>query len=521
MASTPADAIQAQIAAAKVELSEKKRNYNEAKQQVSDAEQRQLLRRQLDAIQEESAFYANLTTNNHRNRHLIDRDEWGPHKPGSSLAAARATDSIRRQAVQGQTVRAESAITCDDAVAKGEYVWKIHGMSWIRGALEQSQDTYAASEGLFQLHDDQFWFIYNPGRGAIESGAIENDCASLAIRHVADHEHGLFLAYRVYIKRKDGEFVQWGQQAYECHPDQDTSDMLFGPDVCDERQGLAKGIFGLSHEELLQSEWVEQDTLTVRFELEVRAHTGYDELPMKKAKVEVPEPSISSDFLGLLQNGKWSDVTFRVKGEAIKAHSLILCCRSEVFERQLCGGLQESISKEVVVEDCEPKAFKALLRFLYVDDFSHFEDCMQDVLMAKESSGTEEDASPAERKNSGVGPQIAFLQDVLSASHKYQLPRLSLWCEKQLCERTTVAEACLVLCQAHLCEAQQLEEICLKLIKDNMEQVVSTQDFKHLTAQWPEVLLKIALFGSGVSASKAASAVAEQQTLLRKRKRES
>lgn len=387
-------------------------------------------------------------------------------------------------------------------------------MSWLKGALDQSQDSYAASEGLFQLHDDQFWFIYNPGRGA-----IENECASLAIRHVADHDHGLFMRYKIYIKRNDGEFVHWGPEAYECHPDQDTSDMLFGPDVCDERHGHAEGIFGLSHEELLQSKWVDQDTLTVKFELEVRAHTGYDELPMKKAKVVVPEPSIASDFLDLLQSGKLSDVTFRVKGEAIKAHSLILCCRSEVFERQLCGGLQESISKEVLVEDCEPQAFKALLQFLYIDDFAHFEDYMQEALMPKGSTGAEEVVP--ERKDGGVGPQIAFLQDMLSASHKYQLPRLSLWCEKQLCERATVADACLVLCQAHLCEASQLEEVCLKLIKDNMEQVVSTQNFKQLTAQWPEVLLKVALFGSGVSAGKAASAVAEQQTLLRKRKRES
>lgn len=32
----------------------------------------------------------------------------------------------------------------------------------------------------------------------------------------------------------------------------------------------ASGIFGLSHKQLLASEWVENDALTVKFELEVR-----------------------------------------------------------------------------------------------------------------------------------------------------------------------------------------------------------------------------------------------------------
>ena len=32
----------------------------------------------------------------------------------------------------------------------------------------------------------------------------------------------------------------------------------------------SQGIFGLSHKQLLGSEWVENDSLTVKFELEVR-----------------------------------------------------------------------------------------------------------------------------------------------------------------------------------------------------------------------------------------------------------
>ena len=45
-------------------------------------------------------------------------------------------------------------------------------------------------------------------------------------------------------------------------------------------------------------------------------------------------------------------------------------------------------------------------------------------------------------------------QRALAASHKYQVTRLRLWCEQQLCECISVAEVCNVLCQARAREAR-------------------------------------------------------------------
>ena len=69
-------------------------------------------------------------------------------------------------------------------------------------------------------------------------------------------------------------------------------------------------------------------------------------------------------------SGRGADVTFLVKGEAICAHSQILLARSDVFASELLGGMQESISKEIVVEDCEGEIFKAMLRFLYTEPWN-------------------------------------------------------------------------------------------------------------------------------------------------------
>merc|ERR1712228_762067 len=129
---------------------------------------------------------------------------------------------------------------------------------------------------------------------------------------------------------------------------------------------------------------------------------------------------MAKELLAFLDTGKNSDVVIHVEGEAIKAHSQILSSRSEVFDKLLNGGMCESVSKEIRIEDCSALAFKALLRFLYTDDLS----CM-------------EEAMPKDSSSSTSVCRATWLQSVLAASHKYALPRLQAWCEQKLTERIT------------------------------------------------------------------------------------
>merc|ERR1711988_161287 len=112
-----------------------------------------------------------------------------------------------------------------------------------------------------------------------------------------------------------------------------------------------------------------------------------------------------------------------------------------------------------------------------------------------------------------------MLQQLLAVSHKYQISRLRLWCERQLCECISIEHVCSVLCQAHLYEAKKLEEKCLNFIKTHMTEVVKTDAFGSLCAEWPQVSLKVTLHNAGVPESAAAAAV-EKQENVRKRKRE-
>merc|ERR1712007_3714 len=96
------------------------------------------------------------------------------------------------------------------------------------------------------------------------------------------------------------------------------------------------------------------DTLTVKVEVEVRSREEPQCAPQSDEPwIEVPPAALGANLLSLLQESKCCDVTFIVDKESIKAHSQILCARSEVFDRQLNSGMREAASREIVVEDCD------------------------------------------------------------------------------------------------------------------------------------------------------------------------
>eukprot|EP00930_Biecheleria_cincta_P043588 TRINITY_DN29915_c0_g1_i1.p1 TRINITY_DN29915_c0_g1~~TRINITY_DN29915_c0_g1_i1.p1 ORF type:complete len:526 (+),score=107.39 TRINITY_DN29915_c0_g1_i1:41-1579(+) len=503
--------IRAQIAAEQAKLVQEEQREANLEAQKGEAIERQRLRRQLDEIR--SLVQSKQIGNDSRQRinSWIDADEWGPHQPKGALAIV---DSAKEQNEVPPVYHAvTSHASCTNDIIRREYFWKVEGMSWINHALQHSDEDFALNESPFSVGDEEFDFAYHPSRGEITATEMHDHytyCASLAIR--IWEWSGATFRYKISIQRNDGEFVQWGPQGDEFDISQDLRTKIFGPDV-QLNKGPATGIFGLTHEELLRSEWVHNDTLTVRFELEVRPRSFGDALPLKHVVLDVPAPALSCNLLSMLEQGKFSDITVFVKGEQLKAHSQVLAARSEVFEKQLQSGMRECVTKEIVVDDCEPGAFKAFLQFLYSDDFSHLETSMSKAGTAKvcDSTGGSLDANS----------KVSFLQEVLAISHKYQILRLSNWCEQKLCDLISEAEVCSILRQAHLCEAKVLEDTCLTFIKCNMQKVVPTSGFAHLSAEWPELLLKISIYGSEVSSRNAEKAVAAQQSLLRKRKHSS
>eukprot|EP00931_Biecheleriopsis_adriatica_P115436 TRINITY_DN91220_c0_g1_i1.p1 TRINITY_DN91220_c0_g1~~TRINITY_DN91220_c0_g1_i1.p1 ORF type:complete len:616 (+),score=133.77 TRINITY_DN91220_c0_g1_i1:72-1919(+) len=471
----------------------------ELQNNVSAAEERQRLRRILDEIHLENQGKRIDNTCFRGQQRMVDEDKAGPHMPRWG-AHNQGSLSKAPQKEPCYVDCDEDVANCRFNVFKKEHVWKIEGMSWLKSTLKQAERHWVKSQliqvgpqggpdevGEFQIH-------YTP-YGVEDRVCFHNDeddfysnlqVGSLAVCYWG--EGGIAFRHRLYIKQR-GEFVQWGEQGDVCdtHTGSTCIGRAFGPDVqkVTDKPLRPIGVFGLSHDDLLKSDWIEDDVLTVKLELEVRTDLFCAAVEYVSSYVDVPPSDIIANWRDLLRDGKHSDITFIVDGERIEAHSLVLSMRSEVFDRLLHGGMRESLEREVHVDECDATAFRSLLDFLYTDEFC----CMEKMLKDR----------PTEERSSS-------LQSVLAMSHRYQIMRLQLWCEHQLSNCMTVEDVCQITCQAYLFEARQLMQACLDFIKVHFAQVVATPSFGRLSTEWPEVLISINISLAGITESSAAAA---------------
>ena len=433
-----------------------------------------------------NSFKESINSGECNYRTLVDADALG-NIPADASNPYEAPIARFNPGSNGESVH------CAEVVANGVYEWRIDGMSWLLNALHQNECSTLESLA-FIVGGEEFTLQYNPKCG--EVGELGGQRGSLCLVH--QDEGGITFRYRALIKNASGAYVQWGQEGNECHPAENTCGRAFGPDVYFTEdttwQSMAHGgIFGMRHEQLLTSQWVVDGALTAKFELEVRPNVELDPMPLKRASIGIPPSTIAAEFVAMLDQGRGADVTFVVQGERVAAHSQILSARSSVFDCQLNSGMKESISKEIVVHDCDAETFKALLKFVYTDDLARIEELAQ---VDKNEPSVALDKLPA-----------PFLQKLFSVSHLYQVSRLRIWCEHKLCQCLTVSDAFSILCQAHLYEAKKLEHACLTFIKENLAPVVSSMAFAKGCKEWPEVVFKIHAANAGLDEQSATIAL--------------
>ena len=501
-----ADAMTAEALRAEIAATRQRRLAAEARHSVlaaesAEAEERHRLRAELELERAELA--AQELENRHEEgwRRAVDADTLNA---GNSVLPVLprvrwpSCNTVPAQANGGQSS------SFGHAIVRGEYVWELRQFSWLQSALKQRLARRARSEE-FQVGAYEFWFVYSPAGGILPES---HSRGTLAI--CTAETSRILLRYRICVKGPGGDFVQFGETCDEFHhgaPDRSLA--AYGPDVQPRDSNTrAKGIFGLTYKQLLQSQWVTNDTLTVKFTLEVRP-CGLEEFKPLKASAEVPGPTLQCDTEALLQNAACSDLRLVVRDEVIPAHSQILCARSEVFRHQLAAGMQESITKQIVIEDCDAATFRAFLKFLYTDSLPSAED-LED-LMHKASDGDES-------HDDGQVP-LAPMLALLAVSHKYQVMRLQRWCEQQLCERLSTPQLCGILQQAHLLQAEQLEKACLCYLRDHMQEVAKLPAYDELFKAWPQIGQKISFFMVGMAPIQAKEAPHCKGKRRRKRKR--
>ncbi|KAL5231423.1 hypothetical protein ABZP36_030199 [Zizania latifolia] len=181
----------------------------------------------------------------------------------------------------------------------------------------------------------------------------------------------------------------------------------------------------------------------------------------------------TSHMAALLASGQGADVTFQVGGggETFAAHRCVLAARSSVLRAELFGAMKEGVTatkdSKVRAHGVEPRAFKALLRFIYTDAVPEFD-------------GQGED-------------QTAMAQHLLVAADRYNLERLKLICEDKLCKRIDVSSAATTLALAEQHHCSSLKKACLDFLYSpgNLKAVEQTDGFEHLATSCPVILREL------------------------------
>jgi speckle-type POZ protein len=177
-----------------------------------------------------------------------------------------------------------------------------------------------------------------------------------------------------------------------------------------------------------------------------------------------PPSDIQHDLATLLQSGEGTDVTFQVGNEEFAAHRSVLAARSRVFRDQLFSSSAEGTASSdgIRVDRMEPKVFRLLLGFIYSDQMPEIEE-------------------------DDNGMDVTW-QLLLMVADRYELHRLKLLCEEQLCGYIHLST---VLAEEHHCRA--LKEACLDFLDspDNLHDVTVTGGLDRLRNSCSSVLIDL------------------------------
>lgn len=162
-------------------------------------------------------------------------------------------------------------------------------------------------------------------------------------------------------------------------------------------------------------------------------HRSKTESSPQEVKAQV-RSAYSQAMDELLESRLFTDVTFVVEGEGMRAHRAILSARCETFRAMFTSGMAESEPGDpVMIADCTARAFRGLLGYLYTDSVSA--------------------ASAAE------------LMELLELADRYLLEDLRSQCDTRLACRTPgTGEVASLLSFAHTHNAPKLKEACIAAV---------------------------------------------------------
>ncbi|KAK3126327.1 hypothetical protein QOZ80_7AG0554940 [Eleusine coracana subsp. coracana] len=229
----------------------------------------------------------------------------------------------------------------------------------------------------------------------------------------------------------------------------------------------------VAHKDLDKSVFAKHDRFTIRCDLAVSPSTSTEAIAGDGAPPpsHLPDPNLSglpADLGRLLETKKGADVEFEVRGQLFAAHKLVLAARSSVLNEEFFGSMMEKDTSYISISDMDPKAFKALLRYIYTDTLPEI---------------------PLNSREEGV----VVAEGLLLATDRYNLKDLKALIEKMMCEHVRVSTVLPMLALAEQHQCLKLKEKCLRFMTFywNARETMKTGDFEHLARSCPSVIKEV------------------------------
>ncbi|KAJ1690529.1 hypothetical protein LUZ63_014684 [Rhynchospora breviuscula] len=145
----------------------------------------------------------------------------------------------------------------------------------------------------------------------------------------------------------------------------------------------------------------------------------------------------------------------------------MLAARSPVFEAELYGSIEEAKSSSIKIKDMKAEVFKALLHFIYTDNF---EDC--------ELKG---------------GLSVELVQDLFVAADRYALEKLKLLCQQRLFVTLSVDTVLTTLILAEQHSSAWLKEKCLQFASELkiFTRLALTEEYGQMMQSFPSLFVEL------------------------------
>ena len=129
--------------------------------------------------------------------------------------------------------------------------------------------------------------------------------------------------------------------------------------------------------------------------------------------------------------------------------------------------MREVRNGEVIIDDADPLAVEKFVNFLYTDECEFVEDKKVQKLLL----GTE---------NLNKKSFQDFGEDMMILAEKYNTIRLKRLAERHFADIISVENAAKILILADMFNCDDLRKIAVDFIKENLENVRETEDFKDI-----------------------------------------